>query len=377
MRIKRSKRKKSLHIVILSAVLIAISVCTMRVDCYAASEESSAVSSEIDGIIEDFEEAIPNGLWENLDIGSVSESLSIKSLLSAVLDATTGQGGALLEFLLSIIGVILIGAVASGVNSNLSPYVSRAIGVVSAAMILERLIFLFEGVASSLSEISQFFAAVIPVTLAVNSLGISPTTASTQAVGMGVTLGAYSFIGQALLIPIVSAVFISSAASSIDPLFDRIAKGVKGLFITLMGAFTVLVGASFSLQSVISSSADSIVIRSARYAAAGSIPIVGNTVSGALGLVSGGVAYARGIVGGGAIAVIVALIISPLITLLLYRACLKLGVFLASLSSASGCESVTLSFPGAVDTLIATYSLSALIYVVELVAFLKGGVSVA
>jgi hypothetical protein len=118
-------------------------------------------------------------------------------------------------------------------------------------------------------------------------------------------------------------------------------------------------------------------IRSAKYAASGTIPIVGNAVAGALGLVFGGISYARSIVGTGAIAVILSLVLSPLVTLFAYRAVLRLGICFCSLCSVDGCESIFSSFLGALDSLIAVYSLTAVVYVTELVAFLKGGVSLA
>ena len=145
----------------------------------------------------------------------------------------------------------------------------------------------------------------------------------------------------------------------------------------MVGIFTALVGATFSLQSAISAGADSAVIRSARYAISSAVPIVGNAVSSALGVVAGGVSYARGLVGGGAIAALFVLALTPLITLILYRLCLRLGIFFCSVCSLGGCESVLNSFLCAFDALVAVYALTVTVYAVELVAFLKGGASFA
>ena len=95
------------------------------------------------------------------------------------------------------------------------------------------------------------------------------------------------------------------------------------------------------------------------------------------GLVSGGVTYARDIIGGGAIAVVLSVVLSPLVTLFAYRLCLRLGSAVSSLCSLGGCEGVIDSFCGALDTVIAVYTLTSVIYIAELIAFLKGGVSLA
>jgi len=208
-------------------------------------------------------------------------------------------------------------------------------------------------------------------------MGVSPTTSSTQAIGMGLTLSVYSFITSEVMTALVLAVFISSAASGIDPIFGRISRGIKSLLITLLGILSVLIGATFSLQSAISAAADSAILRGARYAISSSVPIVGGAVSGALGVAIGGVSYARGIVGAGAIAVILSLVISPLILLFAYRLCLKAGGALAGICASSGCEGIFSSFVGSLDTLIAVYSLSAVVYIAELASFLKGGGAIA
>ena len=374
---KRINRNNSLHITVLAVLLSFAAIFLMRTECYAAEDTIPCdVENKIDGIIEDFDSIIPNGTGVGTKTDELMESVGIKSVLSGILSVLVGQGGGLMNFMLSLVGVALVGSLLSSEKGELSAAVSRGIGVVTSAMMLERLVFLFRGVGQSLSEISEFFAAVIPITVTVNSLGVSPATASTQAIGMGVTLGAFSFIAESVIMPVVSAILISAAASSVDPLFSKISKGVKSTFLSLIGIFTVLLGATFSLQNAISVSSDSALMRSARYAVAGSVPIVGNAVSGALGLVSGGVAYARGIVGGGAIAVIVTLMLSPLVTLFAYRICMKMGAFFCSVSS-GGCDVVINSFLGALDCLIALYSLCATIYIVELAAFLKGGIGVA
>ena len=374
----RQKVKNTLRKVIYSLLLSVLIASLINMDCRA--EESSAeenIKSGVDDILDDFTDVLPEEYKDMGNIEKVSESVGIKRILEVVLNEINGKSGEISAFLLMLLGIVMMGALSSLSTSELGFVSSRAIGVVASAMLFERLASVVLGAVSSLGEVGDFFGALVPISLAVNSLGVSPTTATTQALGMGLTLGVYGYIAKKIILPVVIAVFVTSAASSIDPLFGRLSKAIKDIFLWIIGIFTVLLGATFSLQSVISSSADSTAIRSAKYAIAGTIPIVGNAVSGALGLVFGGVSYARGIIGGGAIAVIIMLVLSPLVTLLLYRICIKVGVFFASVCSAEGCASVISSFLGAIDTLIATYALTSVVYILELVAFLKGGALLA
>jgi stage III sporulation protein AE len=366
--------QKSLYVVFLVLSLLPL-LCTKSF----AEEVNSTdkINSEVDSAIEDFKEILPDKYKDMENIEGITDAVGIKRILEGVLNEINGHSGEITTFLLMLLGAVMIGALASVTTTEMGVVTSRAIGVVASAMLFERLLSVVLGAVASLGEVGDFFGAVIPVSLAVNTIGVSPTTATTQAVGMGVTLGVYGFVANTLVLPVVVAIFVTSAASSVDPLFARISKGVKDVFSWVIGIFTALVGATFSLQSVISSSADSAAIRSARYAITGTIPIVGNVVSGALGIVAGGVSYARSLVGGGAIAVIIMLVLSPLVTLLLYRICIRIGVFFATLCSVDGCASVLSSFLGAFDALIATYALTSIVYILEMVAFLKGGASIA
>ena len=364
---------KSLLIVIFAVFIFSASA--MR--CGAEGQIKTDVESQIDGAVDKFYEIIPEGSEQYADIGSIAQTLGIKEIFKGVFDAVSGKGGELGTLLALVLGTALLSSLASLGPTATSSVVSGSVCVVSSAILLERLIFLADGVRESLGEINSFFSAVIPVTLTVNSLGTSPTTATAQALGMGLTLGLYSYVCSELLTFVAGLVFIASAASAIDPVFGRIAKGIKSIFLTAMGILTALIGAVFSLQSTICASADSAVMRGAKYAVSSTVPIVGNAISGAMALLSGGVEYARGVVGAGAIAVIISLILAPLAVLLAYRGCLALGSFLVGLfSERGGCEVVS-SFVAALDTLVAVYSLTSVVYIIELVAFLKGGARLA
>ena len=377
MKKNKKEAKKRLHITLLLPIFAIGIVALSGVNCHAEAMNDEGVSASVDDILTDFENVLPDGIDVYGDVNKITESVGIKRILLGIIAAVNGEKGDLSIFLASLLGVCLMSAFASQLEGEVSTFASRSVLVVFSVMMLDKLFFLLKGAVDSLKEINAFFKSVIPVTVAVNSLGVSPTTASTQALGMGLTLGAYSFISTELLTLVVGAIFVCSAACTLDPVFERLTFGVRSVFISIMGILTVLVGATFSLQSVISASADSALIRSARYAVTSTIPIVGNAVSGALGITLGSVSYARGIVGGGAIAVILSLLLAPFIPVISYRMCLKMGAAFCSLCSVDGARGVLNAFLGALDTLLAVYSLTCIIYIVELAAFLKGGVGVA
>ncbi|MBQ7343455.1 MAG: hypothetical protein IJW53_01680 [Clostridia bacterium] len=371
------KVKHRLHKLVMAVLVAASAVLMTGMTCAAQETTENTVNTEVDGIISDFFDTVPDGVPELDGISDVSEAVSIKRIISGVIDTLKGNAGELSRLLLCLLGITLISTLASLWEGELTSFASRAVGAVSSVMLFDGLLLVMKGASESLGQINSFFGAVIPITVAVNSVGVTPTMASTQAMGMGLTLSVFSFITGEVMTSFVLAIFVSSAASAIDPLFGRISRGLRGFFITALGIISALVGATFSLQSAISAAADSAIVRGAKYAISSSVPIVGGAVSGALGVAIGGVSYARGIVGGGAIAVILSLILSPLILLFAYRICLKAGVALAGMWARSGCEGILSSFVGSLDALIAVYSLSSVVYIAELVSFMKGGGGIA
>lgn len=372
-----SNANKRLHKTVIAVTIAAIFIITSPVISHAEGTTDKDGGQTVESVLDDFFGIVPDEVAKPGRAEDVSELLGVKRILATVLSALEDSSDELGALLLTALGIALFGTLSTFMSGELSGVATRAVAGVSAALLFERLVFLVDTSREALSELNGFFGAVIPVTLAINSLGASPTAASTQATGMGLTLGAYSFVCERLLGAVVGAIFITSALSGIDGTMSRIAHSVRNVFLSVMGIVTVMIGATFSLQSAISVSADSMALRSARYAVSGAIPIVGNAVSGALNLVAGGISYARGIVGVGAVAVVISLVLSPLVTLLAYRLCLKLGMGFCLRCSVDAIEGVLGSFCSALDALIAVYALTAVIYVTELVAFLKGGVSIA
>lgn len=347
----------------------------LSVSSFAYSSDSySIVDEKSRGILEDFIKILPEGMDELSNTEGSAEALGFSSLLALIADTAKGNATEIGEFLMTLIGLSMLSSLASLKDGEMGKACRGAVQIVSSAVILDRVFLLVEEVGESLSIINGFYASLIPVVGAVNAMGLSVNTASAQAIGMTVSLEIYSFLSGGFLYSFVGVLTALAALSSIDPLsFGRIAQSVKKAFLWAVGILTAFVGATFSLQSLVSSYADSGVMRSARYAVSGMIPIVGNSISGALAVLAGGFSYLKGAVGGGAIAAIVTLAISPLVMLLLYRGTFGIAIFFSELCDREATPGVLGAFSFALDALIATYSLTAVIYVVQLTVFLKGG----
>ena len=184
-----AKVNNRLHKVLIIILLSAIFTMVSAVNPWAAEEDpGSKIDGEIDGIIDRFEEELPKGYEEYAEPHGAIESLGIKRIIEGVFGAMDENTPAIVSFLLALVGISLFSSLTSLFTSEMGVFASRAVGAVSCAFLFDRLLFLIKGGVESLNEIGDFFSLVVPVTVGVNSLGASPSTATAQALGMGVTL---------------------------------------------------------------------------------------------------------------------------------------------------------------------------------------------
>ena len=253
---------------------------------------------------------------------------------------------------------------------------SAAASVIAASALLLPIKVGMDSVMESLSELTVFFSGLVPIFTGVLAVGGGMESAAMQAFNMNLTLGIISFVQSELLMPLVAALFCLSAVSGVESGgVSKIAKAIKGTFLFGCGIVTTVLAAALSMQSLITSAKDSAYLRAARYAAAGAIPMVGGSVSSALAALGGGVSILRGAIGTGAIVAIFGFALSPLIMLLLYKISLSIAVFiLEAVGYCSGGVRVFSALKGALDALVAIYSMAVVIAIFEIVIFLKSGV---
>ena len=71
------------------------------------TQKSGDVYGEIDKIVEDFADILPEGYEENADIGSAAESLGIKRILGSILGEIMDKKGDIISLLLTLFSKIV------------------------------------------------------------------------------------------------------------------------------------------------------------------------------------------------------------------------------------------------------------------------------
>ena len=339
-----------------------------------------SVKAEGEEILDEFESVIPPESGVDLDeMKEAGGMLGVEGIFREIVSAFEGTRGAVVGFFFLVFGIAVLFSAHESCgtlgDARICGTTSSGVLMLASVSIFSALFGVCSSMKSGLVSLASFFGEVIPVISAVNVASGATSSAATQAANMNITLAFIERFSVDALLPVSLAVFSLSFIGAIgeSEAVLSIGRGVKNFFTWGIGIISTVLAAVISIQSVVASATDSAILRAARYAANGTIPVVGSTVASALATLGGGMAVIKGTVGGVSIAVILALTLSPLIMLLMYRLSLSVSISLLSFSGSTGGVRCFSAIRSALDTLIAVYSMSVLVAIVELVVFIKGG----
>lgn len=347
----------------LSIIVVILSAFCLNV----AADETS------DRLLSDFEATLPEGYervaeWDGSEVGA-------DALLSEILAALSGEGGRISSFLLLMLGSLAVISLARTAPFPIFSTVQRGVSIVSSLAIAERLVAVFTDMSGDLSTLNGFFASLIPVFSSVSLASGSIEGAAAQAAGMNLILSLVGGMATSFLSAVIGFGFAMGIISVFgDEGASNISRGIKSFFMWCLGLGTAVLMGTLSLQTLVSTSRDTAAMRAARYMTTGLVPVVGSTVSASLSTLAAGLAYVKGIIGASSIFVIISLLVSPLIVVLIYRLILSVSITLAEFIGSSAAARSFSAFRSSLDTLIAIYALSALVYVFEIILFIKSGV---
>lgn len=375
-----------LHIALLLAVVMLfwclkcevddadrVKCVSIEITLSAERMEPSEHSDNPEDIADSFIASLPDGAYGE-GLTDLALRLGPHGILEELYLISVGEGSRIASFFLLLFGLSVLMSVSEIVLDGENDAVRRGAFTVGGFAVFSALYPVIISVKDSLEGINGLFGSFIPAFTALISLGGGTLGASAQSAGMGFTLWLFGGLGTALMGVLSPALIISASAFGLNDTTGGFFNGLNGAFTKLVGILTAVIAGVVSLQSFITSSADGAVLRAARYAATNLIPVVGGVVSGAMSTLSGGLSYAVGAVGGGAVAAILSVAVSPLLTLLLIRLCFFVCGSFGELIGASGTARFINCFSKSFDTLISVYALSVLIYIFEIILYLKCGV---
>ncbi len=263
-------------------------------------------------------------------------------LLQSVLSAVGLHLGDALGLLATVIGVLLISSVFSALRSSVkSESVAKAFSL--CASLVTVALLLSKGFSSILAVVRYFEALntltglSIPLLGALYAMGGNVTTAAASSGGLAIYMTVLEEIVGQSIVPFCGVCLALSVVGT--PEFGvrigSLLSSFKKQYATLLGFLMMLLIAMLSTQTVLSARADTLAMRSVKFAAGNLIPVVGGSVSELIRTVSAGVGYLRGTLGVCGTVLILLLLLPPLAELLLYRLVWQIS---ASLADLLGCD---------------------------------------
>lgn len=328
-----------------------------------------------DEFLSDFEELLPDGYASLADPEVLTERISDGGIFSELGEAISSGLSGSLGFFSLLLGAAVLIALAGLAEGRLRSPVRLSVSVAAVLLVWGELADTAKAITAALGELSELFFGIGTLVSALSAAGGAAASAGVQTAGLSLTLTVFGNGTAALLTTLVRAVLASSlVGAALGGAAEGVARGVRSFFTFGLGIMTAGVLGILSLQTLVASAADSAALRAAKYAASGMIPVVGGAVSGALGALSSGLSYVGDIIGAGGVLVIISLSLGTGVRLLLMRLSLSLSlIFLELAGSREGVRSFS-AIRGAIDALISVYFLSCIVYIFEIVLFVKSGV---
>lgn len=289
------------------------------------------MSSDPGGAIAD---AVPPEASEILDGAGITPenngaaSLTVDGVLAWLWQSCLDRLTEPVRLLAALCGIVLLSALAksAGDGSGNMSGVFSAVGVLAGAgMTAAAVSDALTHTLNVLQAASEFMLVFVPLYAGV--IAVMGKAAAASAVNT-VTLGAAQLFSQLavnLLAPVCGTVMGLSVTGAVHPELNisKLAELIKKASVWGLSLLMTVFMSILSAQTFVNNAADSVLIRTAKFAVSNGVPIVGGTISDAVNTVSASLSLLHSGIGTYGIVAVVVMILPPLMTVVLYRLALS------------------------------------------------------
>ncbi len=254
-----------------------------------------------------------------------------KSIWGALLNLIFDKVLDILPIFSSVVAIAIFGGMLQGLRpSSNSKSISDIIHFVTYGMIVVILLSvsvqMVQMTSGVIMSIKNQMDAIFPILLTLLTAIGGTVSVSVYQPAMALLTGSILTLFTHLLLPIFIFSLVFSVVSNLSgtvkldkftSFFNSTYKWVTGLIFTIFSAF-------LSIQGIAAGSVDGISIRTAKYAIKSYVPIVGSYLSDGMGIILASSNLIKNAVGAGGLLLLVATILSPLLSLILFMLILKL-----------------------------------------------------
>lgn len=276
---------------------------------------------------DDVSEYITDEMADVLPSDIISEdNIDYSTLWNELTDSVSRILPGILHNMTSILSVVILSAVFNVLCVSVATKeVQNCLGYLSAGCIAVTVYNILSSVwqemVALLSRINTFMTTLTPVTTLLYSMGGNISTAAVNNTAMAIILSIFETICYYGIKPMLQICFgfsiVSALSASIDlnPIASFVRKNYTTVLLFVMSSMICIL----SLQNMLTRPKDSLGIRTIKFAAANSIPIVGGALGEAAATVGAGISAIRGSLGVLAILALLIMIVPTVISMWLNK----------------------------------------------------------
>ena len=317
-------------------------------DFSSQNEEIEQFNSEISRSVEQITDDEVNSVLEENDISIKDPSsishISIGKILDKLFSSFFSSLKAPIIMLGKILAITLLCAIAHNINHNGSSLTStyKTISILATITVMYETVFTtIETVQQSLDKLSEFMISYIPIFSSVTAVGGSVSASGSYYAMTLIACEIIGVIGNKVIMPFLSVVMAISLVSAINPnlQFSGAAESIKKACQWILGGITTLFVGMLSIQGIAGTATDSLVAKTAKFAASSFIPIIGGAVSDAYSTLYGSLGIIRTGVGTIGIIAIIIMVLQPIISIIAAKSVIALaGIISGIFGQSESCE---------------------------------------
>lgn len=299
----------------------------------------------LDSVPEDIAELLPPALFsedskETAD--AVMEMSSFSYLIKTLLKLIGAEVGSCVKVLATVCGLLLIAAICNAVKTAFaSDGIGRAFSFCTTLVITLALLgqsyFCLEEVTQYFSDLNSITASLLPLNGTLYAMGGNTATAVASTAGLSVYITVLEEVVGKSILPFCGICMAFALMGAMDSSLRTggLLSTVKKNYTTALAFLMMLLLAMLAAQNTLGARADSLAMRSVRFAATNWIPVVGGSVAEVFRTISAGVGYLRGTVGICGVLLVLLLLLPTLVKLFLLRLTWQIA---SSVADLLGCE---------------------------------------
>lgn len=342
----------------------------------AAGEVTGQTDGEERDYLAELGETVPEEYRTVLEEQGASELVGAEYLFSYLLSGLKNESGAALRLFAALVGMVLLGRVLREVGEGEKP-LSRLSGTLVSTVCALAFFAAVSGsvrrVGNYLGDLKKFLNGSTPILTALLAAGGSTAAGGSAAASFSFGLVLLENLLTGVLYPLIGVCFAMGLLDTVSPdlRLGGVSKHLKWLYMTLLGAASTVSTAALSFQTTLAASADSVAMRSAKYAVGNMIPLVGGSIGAALGTLSTSLTLVKNTAGVSCVAVILLLTLPELIYLFLARLAVSAAGTAAEALGFTAGEKLLGEFLKVYDMLLATVAAAGVTWILYFSVILK------